>query len=209
VSISIRSFSQELHSPHIPIKGVALKEWASCIDALAAGRQHLLVRKGGIVEETRAFRLEETSFYLYPTYEHQRTELIKPEHRKRLAEISAGIEMPPKSVTITHAAHVVDDITLKEEDKLKLLGPYHILTHEYAAERLNWKHDEPLHILVVRVYALSAVKTIDVDPDYTGCKSWIQLAEPIMETDLVPVLSDGEFGRIRDEIHDLLGVKRA
>jgi len=205
--ISIRSFSEELHSPHIPVKAVALKEWAACIDALGDGTQHILVRKGGILEETREFRIEETSFYLYPTYEHQNKELLKPGERERLARVGDGIELPPQQVTITHAAHVVDDITFKHEEPLGKLDPYHILTHQYATERLQWRSNEPLHILVVRTYRLSEPKTITVRDEYLGCRSWITLAEAIADTDLIPVLDAEAFRRVRDEIHELLGVQ--
>jgi hypothetical protein len=207
VMISMRSFSESLHSPHLPVKEVALKEWAVCIEALGAGRQHVLVRKGGILEETREFRLEETSFYFYPTYEHQRKALIKPEYQEALERTIAGRELPPKKVEITHLAHVVDDICVKDEATLRLLDPFHILTHEYARERLHWKADKPLHVLTVRVYRLSEPKTVEVKDEYLGCKSWLKLAEPIEQVDLVPVLGDEEFHQKREEILTALGAQ--
>ncbi len=54
----------------------ALKEWAVTIAALAAGDQVLIVRKGGIGE--KRFELPHPRFYLFPTYAHQRPELVKP-----------------------------------------------------------------------------------------------------------------------------------
>lgn len=38
----------------------ALKEWASAIKALETGRQIMVMRKGGIVEETRHFEPEKS-----------------------------------------------------------------------------------------------------------------------------------------------------
>jgi hypothetical protein len=38
--------------------GVALKEWAVICQALAEGRQTILLRKGGIAEPGGAFRVE-------------------------------------------------------------------------------------------------------------------------------------------------------
>src|SRR5438477_13108634 len=49
----------------------ALKEWAVVCRALQDGTQSVLLRKGGIIEETRDFALVERRFLLYPTYEHQ------------------------------------------------------------------------------------------------------------------------------------------
>ena len=53
----------------------ALKEWAVTIAALAAGDQVLIVRKGGIGE--KRFELPHPRFYLFPTYAHQRPELLE------------------------------------------------------------------------------------------------------------------------------------
>jgi hypothetical protein len=206
VGTSIRSFSINLHSPHIPIKEVALKEWGIAINGLARGEQVLLVRKGGIMEETRDFRLEETSFYLYPTYEHQRADLIKEPYRDELHRMVEGMELPPKQVTITHAAHVTDDIMISDAKVLQLLDGFHILTSNYAEERLNWKADKPLHILIVRTYHLTQAKTIPVADAYIGCKSWITLQQPIVDTDLVPVLSDEEFACKRQGLLHALGI---
>jgi len=207
MSVSIRSFSEGLHSPHLPIKAVALKEWAVCIEALGTGEQVVLLRKGGILEETREFRLEETSFYLYPTYEHQREDLIKPQSHEMLQNTLEGQELPPKQVTITHMAHVVDDINIKDDSAaVHKLAPYHILTQSYAQERLQWQSDKPLHALVVRVYKLTEPKTIAVENEYVGCKSWLNLKQPIKDTDFEPVLSEVQFAEVRQEIHDVLGI---
>ncbi|HEU4965462.1 MAG TPA: DUF1802 family protein [Bacilli bacterium] len=202
MGVSLRSFSEGVHSPHLPIKAVALKEWAVIIDGLARGEQLLLVRKGGIQEETREFRLEETSFYLYPTYEHQRRDLIKPEHHQALERTqSAADHAPPGQVTFTHLAHVVDDITVKEDPSvLAKLDRYHRMTHDYAAERLRWQSDKALHILVVRAYKLTEPKTIDVLDEYLGCKSWVTLQEELRDFDLEPVLEDEAFHAKRCEI---------
>jgi hypothetical protein len=53
---------------------------------------------------------------------------------------------------------------------------------------------------------LTNPKTIDVDPQYIGCKSWLNLKQPIKGTDYEPVLSDVQFSAIRQEIHDVLGI---
>ena len=64
---------------------VALKEWAVTVDALAQGTQILLLRKGGIHEEGKDFRVIHPEFLLYPTYEHQREDLLKAERQPDLA----------------------------------------------------------------------------------------------------------------------------
>ena len=59
----------------------ALKEWAVICDALATGEQSILLRKGGIAEH---FALEQTKFWLYPTYTHQQETGLKPSAMERL-----------------------------------------------------------------------------------------------------------------------------
>ena len=44
----------------------------------------LLLRKGGIREEHREFRVEHPEFLLFPTFEHQRADLIKSSSRAAL-----------------------------------------------------------------------------------------------------------------------------
>ena len=62
-------------SEHVlpPTSRTALKEWAVACEALGRGEQVLLLRKGGISEEGREFRIEHPEFLLFPTFEHQRT----------------------------------------------------------------------------------------------------------------------------------------
>ena len=68
---------------------VALKEWAVTVQALSLGQQTLLVRKGGIHEESKDFRVIHPEFLLYPTFEHQREDLLQPESQPALRELLA------------------------------------------------------------------------------------------------------------------------
>ncbi len=63
---------------------MALKEWAITVEALSNGDQILLLRKGGIHEDGKDFRVIHREFVLYPTYEHQKAELLQPEHQPAL-----------------------------------------------------------------------------------------------------------------------------
>jgi hypothetical protein len=49
---------------------MALKEWAITVEAMAQGDQVLLLRKGGIHEEGKDFRVIHDEFLFYPTYLH-------------------------------------------------------------------------------------------------------------------------------------------
>ena len=63
----------------------AFKEWAVTVRALAEGEQLLTLRKGGIREENRHFEIEHDQFFLYPTFDHQRNDLIRCSHHPELA----------------------------------------------------------------------------------------------------------------------------
>ena len=60
---------------------LALKEWAVVGDLVADGRCALLLRKGGVHEDTGPgrFRLEHERFLLFPAWEHERLDWIKPD----------------------------------------------------------------------------------------------------------------------------------
>ena len=117
---------------------IALKEWAVTVQALAQGRQVLLLRKGGIHEEGKDFRVVHPEFLLYPTYEHQREDLLKPAAQPSLKQLLAET---PKSDTITfsHFAQVAEVIEVSEQEKVNDLSGHHIWTDAYAQSRLHWK----------------------------------------------------------------------
>src|SRR5437764_2378646 len=73
---------------------VALKEWAVAVSALRAGESIATVRKGGIREEAREFRMEHRRFAFFPTYEHQNPEQLQPQHLPRLEATLAAL--PPQ-----------------------------------------------------------------------------------------------------------------
>src|SRR4051794_41839535 len=63
---------------------IAFKEWAVTVRALAEGEQLLTLRKGGIREPERHFELPHERFFLYPTFDHQRNDLVRASHRPEL-----------------------------------------------------------------------------------------------------------------------------
>ena len=69
----------------------AFKEWAAICRALAAGRQDVILRKGGIVEDGGKFRPEHAAFLLFPTFVHQAPESLVPEARHLLVDLDEGV----------------------------------------------------------------------------------------------------------------------
>ncbi|WP_127580147.1 DUF1802 family protein [Paenibacillus koleovorans] len=184
----------------------ALKEWAVAVEALLEGSQILIMRKGGIIEETRHFELVTDSFYFYPTYEHQKKRLLKEEYQDRLDRTLVGWTPEDKSVTIRAYAEAVEDIEVFSQEELNRLRELHIWTDEFSSERLHWKKTQPLHVILLRVYKLVEPIEADIREEYIGCKSWLELQSPLPAgVQAEPVLSDEEFERRCMEVKEALG----
>ncbi|MBU7320321.1 DUF1802 family protein [Paenibacillus oleatilyticus] len=186
-------------------QAVGLKEWAVAVEALKQGEQILIMRKGGIREETRDFQVESESFYLYPTYEHQRKELIKPAFAERVDERAP--EWSGKQAEIGCYVELAEDILIETEEQLAKLKPFHIWTDRLAEERLKWKWTKPLHVMLLRVYALDEPVRIPVLDEYNGCKSWIGLPESLHGAPRRPVLTDEAFAIEANRIREALAQK--
>ncbi|MYC28623.1 MAG: DUF1802 family protein [Chloroflexi bacterium] len=184
---------------------IALKEWAITVQALAEGEQILLLRKGGIHESGKDFRVVHPEFLLYPTYEHQREDLLKSGHQPALIRLLSDT---PKSdsITFSHWARAEEIIEVEAQDKVDDLAPYHIWTDEYAQSRLRWKPMLPLSILLLRVYRMEKPVTAPYIKEYGGCTSWVDIIPRIDLGQLEPVLDDAEFRRQVDAIKGSLGL---
>ncbi|MBD2848242.1 DUF1802 family protein [Paenibacillus sp. IB182496] len=185
---------------------VALKEWAAVIDALLQGRQIMLLRKGGIIEETREFQLVSPSFYLLPGYEHQREELLKEEARGLVAQTLKTWQPGQTYVTLRAYGRVTDDIEIRDQETLDLLRDQHVWTDRFAEERLRWKKRNPLHLLLVRVYRLADEAKVPLLPAYTGCKSWVRLASNPGLDGATPVLGDDAYEAAVGDVKRRLGL---
>lgn len=187
-----------------PVSPLILKEWAVAVKALGEGKQIITIRKGGLYEETRQFRLENNSFYLYPTYEHQKLEMVKSAYHDLLHATLAGWTCEQQTVEIQYFAEVTDDVELMDEAKLRALAPYHIWTDDFADVRLHWKKKQPLHILFARMYRLDRPVEIPIEEAYKGCKSWHDLLTEIPRQSFSPVLSDEVYEQQRRAILNIL-----
>lgn len=155
---------------------VAFKEWAAICRALAAGRQDVILRKGGIVEPGGAFRLEHDSFLLLPTFLHQSAESLVPEARDLLVGIDA--DRPPEgTVILTHAATVTAAHRITERAALAAYRDRHVWAESVVNERFHRWRDE-VHVLEVVVRPLAAPLTLGWRESYGGCRSWVDLDLP-------------------------------
>ncbi|MEI7026141.1 DUF1802 family protein [Paenibacillus sp. y28] len=180
---------------------IALRDWAVIIEAMRKGEQLLIMRKGGIAEETRDFRLASRSFFLYPAYEHQKAEQLKPEHRHGIEATLQSWSPGQETAHLACYAEVTDEFEVTDETVIQRLSRYHICTDFFAEQRLHWKRNKPLHVLILRVYELEQPLDLPVLPSYSGCKSWIRLETEIEPgLSMKPVLDDARFEALRSEI---------
>ena len=148
---------------------IAFKEWAVTVRALAEGEQLVTLRKGGIRETDKHFQLEHERFFLYPTFDHQRVDLVRESHRPELRRAleegvwadgeppphawtaDGGIEQPDR-VRIRAWAEAAAHYTITDPRCIDALSPFYVWTPDYAEKRLAWKRRHPLHILLLRTY---------------------------------------------------------
>jgi hypothetical protein len=195
---------------------VALKEWAVTVRALAEGEQLVTLRKGGIREPGKHFQMEHERFFLYPTFDHQRGDLVRESHQPELRRaLEEGVwsdgEPPvhalmdgtpiqqPDRVRIRAWAEVAGHFTVTDPRCVDALSPFYVWTSDYAEKRLAWKRRHPLHVLLLRTYRIPRPVTVKVKDEYGGCHSWLELAREL-PFEGTPVLSDGEFERATEEI---------
>jgi hypothetical protein len=167
----------------------ALKEWAIAVEALTRGKTIVLLRKGGIGEAN--FQVQHRHVSLYPTYEHQKPQLLKPEYAAQVTPVESGWH--PDTVTIQSCAEITDVLPVSKPEQIEALHPYHIWQEQMISDRLQWQPQRPLIVLLLRVYRLETPQTVPYEDSYGGCKSWINLIEPIPAYPVHPVMSDTEY----------------
>ena len=184
---------------------MALKEWAVTCQALGDGEQILLLRKGGIHEDGKDFRVIHREFLLYRTYEHQKADLLRTEHQPALASL---LEQPrdDKRITFSHFAVAEEVLEVEDQQKVDDLQPHYIWTTDYAQSRLRWKPMLPLSVMLLRAYRLESPVTVPWIPEYSGCTSWVEVLTDVPLGRLEPVLTDAEFAARVDAIKGSLGL---
>lgn len=181
---------------------IAFKEWQVVCDALASGRQAILLRKGGIHEGRQGFSFAHDSFFLFPTRFHAQGTHV------REGEVQAMPECQPGDpLRITHHAEALRAVTLTDWDQVAALEPCHIYTPETVRERFAWEgkgmRSGSIHVAVVRVRQLAKPWELVYQPSFGGCRSWITLPEPPAgwRESATPVLAEAEFSQLLDKLH--------
>jgi hypothetical protein len=172
---------------------VAFKEWAVICGALAAGKQSLILRKGGIADVGGLFRPEHSEFLLYPTFFHEHRSGVKEQFLPLLD--AAEAEKPEAGIIrFTHLVRVAQVHQFADLDAVLSLDALHAWTPEVVRQRFHYRNPG-IFVLAVRVFQLPAPELRPERPEYAGCKTWVELDTGISTIDAVPVLSDADFAK--------------
>ena len=204
---------------------VALKEWAIVCKALEEGRQILLLRKGGIMEYNKGFEVKHEKFLLYPTYEHQSSQLIQAEYVKNFDTV---LQNAPEKGTnkITAYAKVIELMEVNDLKILQKITRYHIWNDSYVKARMSYNPRKPMSVLLLRVYKIAEAIAINTKREWDGCKSWILIGFNLYDNTTVenkeqmqpiyqnhrdqknhinrPVLDDAKFNLLASEVREIL-----
>src|SRR2546421_12135355 len=111
---------------------IALKEWAVTVRALAEGEQLLTLRKGGIREPDKHFKLEHDRFFLYPTFDHQCADLVRASHQPELARaLEEGVWSDGEPAP--NALHRGEEIT--QPDRVRIRAWAEVAAHFTITDR--------------------------------------------------------------------------
>ncbi|MDX1948688.1 MAG: DUF1802 family protein [Pirellulaceae bacterium] len=172
---------------------VAFKEWASICTALAAGRQTIILRKGGIDEGRSGFRVAHDHFWIYPTNFHQTAEQLKPAGTE-LMEAARELKSPAGQIALRLFAQVIEVHELVSEKAVARLARFHHWSAATAAARFHYRRPGLL-VLLTRIYSRPEPVLLTESADMVGCKSWVHLPESLATAGVAPVLADDEFAR--------------
>ncbi|MUL67293.1 hypothetical protein BOO86_22655 [Mycobacterium sp. CBMA 234] len=178
----------------------ALKEWGAAVQALLAGRQTVLLRKGGIHE--KRFELSAPEFVFFPTVAHSHAERVRPEFSD-LLEQAAG-DSTETEVVLRGGAKVVAAVAVERPERLEDIADLHIWTADSVQnERVDFRPRHRLTVLVVQAKPLAAPVQLARTPDYAGCRSWVDL--PVTADWGPPVYNDAALASIAQRVRDSVG----
>ncbi|MDF1849854.1 MAG: DUF1802 family protein [Verrucomicrobiales bacterium] len=159
-------------------KPVAFKEWQLVADALVAGEQSVILRKGGISEGKSGFQWLHDRFFLYPSLFHEQTEQVKPgsEGKNReLKDPASTIEGFEHPVVFSVFVETLKTGRLTNWEDVLRLDPYHIWKEEIIRERFEWGDEPGISYAVVRAFSLPDPWILEDRKTFGGCRSWFGL----------------------------------
>ena len=182
---------------------MALKEWATVLEATARGEQFVLIRKGGLIEPGSGFEVISPSFVFYPTFEHQAVKFLRGPYQGYF-EAASRTRASEGKVAFQIFGQAVHSVQSMDGSILSRLSPFHIYNDDFFSQRLKWQPNQPLAVVIIRAFKMTPPVIIDAAAQYAGCKSWVELEVPVSLGELTPIVDDAAFAEKRREIEALL-----
>ena len=183
---------------------IGFKEWQVVCDALASGRQSIILRKGGIHEGRQGFSFAHESFFLFPTRFHALGDQVREGDVKVMPEWQPGDE-----IRITHHADASWAVTVTDWEQVSALEAMHIYSEATVRDRFDWEGkgmaSGSIHVAFVRIRELAEPWVFPYEKSYGGCRSWINLPAPPpdWEQSARPVIPDIDFTSLSDRLASL------
>ena len=174
------------------------------------------LRKGGIREPNKHFEVEHDRFFLYPTFDHQRRDLVReshqPELRRALEEgVWAEGEPPAQALTQDGGIHQPERVRIRAwaevagvldgDGPSRGRGAVAVLCVDAGLRREApvLEASPSANVLLLRTYRIPRPVTVKVRDDHGGCRSFLEITRDL-PFEGTPVLSDEEFERASEEI---------
>src|SRR5262249_49246633 len=150
-----------------------------------------LLRKGGIEEGREGFCVKHREFWLLPTQFHQDASQLKADARQLLDEVQSQ-KSPTEEFLIDLYAVVEAVFEIHDLATLDRLAGEHILSAETVHQRFDYRHPG-LFVLAARIYRIPSPHDVHNSPYIAGCKSWVDLPQPLSTLGAAPVLENDAF----------------
>jgi hypothetical protein len=169
------------------MESVGFKEWAIVCNALGAGEQSIILRKGGTAEGRDGFAFRHPEFFLFPTFFHEQVE------KTRVVDAVLP-KFSENEIAIRYFAKLAFASVITSWKTAEELEPFHILQPAVVRERFDYNKPR-VHVALVRVFRLEPAWILPNEKSYGGCRSWVRLPELPSMTRFEPVLTNAEHAR--------------
>ncbi|MCB1225364.1 MAG: DUF1802 family protein [Verrucomicrobiales bacterium] len=207
-----------MSSPSLPPAAIGFKEWAFVCDALAQGKQTLILRKGGIHEGMRGFQFQHAAFFLFPTWFHTQGEALTwvpsaasaQDYSSDPGYDATTLSFPPEEtrqrVDIDAFCTLEGHWRVTDWDRVAALAPLHIWKESVVRERFAYDEESCLHIALVRTWRLPQRWTFDYEKKYGGCRSWVNVPDDGLSLlpGATPALTDAAWAETAEKIRGVL-----
>lgn len=154
---------------------VAFKEWQFVADAIAAGGQSVLLRKGGISEGKAGFQWLHDRFFLFPSLFHEQAGQVTPLPDGSPRSFTPRPGLAEDDIVFSVYVETLASGRLTGWEEVLLLAPHHIWREEIVRERFEWGDEPGLAWAAIRAWRLDEPWILKDRATFGGCRSWFGL----------------------------------